>query len=92
MGKCCGPKAFTIKLKVGNEEIPVRGLEPIMFMVFNLKLNDDEKILDRLQTEIAKLGNLIPTDKKKEFNDALLSEYKKFAGKRMLVKNRINIL
>ncbi len=81
MAKCCGPKAFTKKIKVGDEEIPVRGLEPLIFMVLNMKLNDDEKILKRLRNEIIDLGNIIPADNEKEFNDALLTEYKAFSQK-----------
>lgn len=57
MAKCCGPKAFTKKLIVGNEEIPVRGLEPIMFLVLNMNLDDEEKILMKLREEIMELGN-----------------------------------
>lgn len=87
MGKCCGPKAFTKKIKVGNVEIPIRGLEPVMFMVFNMNLTE-EKILDKLLSEITELGNIIPADKQKEFNAALLSEYKSFIEKIKL--NRIN--
>lgn len=81
MRSCCGPKAFTKKLIIGNEEIPVRGLESIMFMVFNMNLDNEEKILDRLRSEITELGNFIPRDKEKEFNDTLLVEYKAFADK-----------
>lgn len=80
MGKCCGPKVFTKKIKYGNNEIPVRGLEPVMFLVFNLNLSDNAAILERLREEIIKLGNSIPSEK--EFNLSLLKEYMRFALER----------
>ena len=78
MAKCCGPKAFTKKLIVGNEEIPIRGLEPIMFMIFNQNLDDDKSILNALVIEIENLGNKVPSDRREEFEIALLKEYKLF--------------
>lgn len=81
MPRCCSPKAFTKKLKVGNDEISVIGLEPILFLVYNLELKNDAEILKALLTEIEEMGNEIPLDKRIEFNSALMKEYKLFAEK-----------
>lgn len=81
MKKCCSPKSFIKKMKVGIEEIPVVGLEPIMFLVYNLGLKNDDEILKALITEIEEMENEIPTDKRIEFNSALMKEYKLFAEK-----------
>jgi hypothetical protein len=67
MAKRCGPKAFAKRIKAGDFEIPVRGWEPVMFMVFNMKLDEDEEIFRKI-TE-------------REFNNALLKEYKAFSQK-----------
>ena len=88
MAKCCGPKAVTKKIKVGNCEVPIRGLEPIMFMAFKLNLTEDEQILGRLIKEITELGNIIPSEKEKDFKNSLLLEYRKFVNK--ILSNRKN--
>ena len=81
MAKCCGPKALTKKLIIGDQEIPVKGLEPVMFMVLNMNLNEETKIIEVLRNKIIELGNSIPANKENEFNEALLEEYKKFKDK-----------
>ncbi len=81
MKKCCGTKSFTKKIKVGNYEIPVVGLDAIMFLVYNLKLKNDDEILKALLTKIEQMKNKIPSDKKVEFNSTLLNEYKFFTEK-----------
>lgn len=81
MKKCCGAKAFIKNIKVGNDEIPIVGLEPIMFLVYNLELNNDDEILTALITEIEEMENEIPSDKSIEFNSALMNEYKLFSEK-----------
>lgn len=86
MAKCCSPKAFTKKLRVDDEEIPIRGLEPVMFLVFNMNLENEEKILDALLKEINELGNVIQISREKNFCDALMKEYKAFVEKRMLIR------
>lgn len=89
MKKCCGAKSFIKKIKVGNDEIPIVGLEPIMFLVFNLELKNDDNILKALSTEIKKMGNDIPINKLNEFNSALMREYKLFAKKFALNRKKI---
>jgi len=81
MEKCCGAKAFIKNIKVGNVELPIVGLEPIMFLVYNLELKYDDEILKALITEIEEMKNEIPSDKKPEFNSALMNEYKLFIEK-----------
>lgn len=87
MGKCCDIKAITKKIRVGNTEIPIRGLEPIMFMVSKLHYKNDILILERLIKEITELGNPIPAEKEKDYKAALLYEYKEFVFNRVLIKN-----
>lgn len=81
MKKCCGASAFISKLKVGDDEIPIIGLEPIMFLVFNMELVNDDEVLEALITEIEEMGNEIPSNKTLEFNSVLMKEYKLFAEK-----------
>lgn len=81
MKKCCGGKAFIKNIKVGNDEIPIVGLEPIMFLVYNLELKNDDEILKALITEIEEMKNEIPSENRIEFNSVLMNEYKLFAEK-----------
>lgn len=88
MKRCSCPDAIIKKLNVGNKSIPVRGLEPVMFLVFNLKLKDETKILNKLISEIRKLDNLIPDNIESEFKNCLLKEYKSFVDKINLNRNK----
>lgn len=81
MKKCCGTKSFTKKIKVGNYDIPVVGLDAIMFLVYNLELKNDDEILQALLSKIQEMKNKIPSNTKEEFNSALLNEYKFFTEK-----------
>lgn len=89
MKKCCGAKSFIKKIKVGNDEIPIVGLEPIMFLVYNLELKTENEILKALHTEIKKMGNDVPINKLNEFNSELIKEYKLFAEKFALNRRKI---
>jgi len=88
MAYCCGSRAITKKIMVRNEEIPIRGLEAVMFMVFNMNLDNEEKIVTRLRSEITELRNVIPIDKEEEFNNALFTEYKTFTKKIIINRGR----
>lgn len=81
MKRCNCSDAIVKKLKVRDKYIPVRGLEPVMFFVFNLKYKDENKILNRLMSEIRELDNVIPDNIESEFKNSLLKEYKSFVEK-----------
>jgi hypothetical protein len=81
MKRCNCPDAIVKKIKVRDRYIPVRGLEPIMFLVANLKLKDETEIVKKLMCEIRKLENTIPADFELEFQNYLLDEYKSFVNK-----------
>jgi hypothetical protein len=88
MAKCCGSKAIIKKIKVGDEAIPVIALEAIMFLVFNMNLNNDEMITNALMSKIEEMGNKIPSDKEKEFESSVMKEYKMFVEKIKLNRNK----
>jgi hypothetical protein len=79
-------KNFHKKIKVGDKEIPVKGLEPVMFLVLNMNLDNEEKILDALLKEITQLGNIIPMSRENNFCDALMKEYREFVDKRISIR------
>lgn len=88
MKRCNCPDAIIKKLKVGDKYIPVRGLEPVMFLVFNLKIKDETEILNKLMSEIRELDNVIPDIIESDFKICLLKEYKSFVDKINLNRNK----
>ena len=88
MKRCNCPDAFIKKIKVGDKFIPVRGLEPVMFLVFNLKLKDETEIMNKLMSEIRELDNIIPDDIEYEFKNCLLNEYKSFVKRITTQRNK----
>ncbi len=79
-GSCCAKPIARI-IKVGNFEAGLVGLDEALRNVYADAITDDEEIRRALLKWVRKFGNYITPTKEKEYQDALLKEYKSYMRK-----------
>ncbi len=79
-GSCCAKPIAKI-IKIGNFEAGLVGLDEALRNVYISAITDDEEIRRALLKWVKEFGNYVTPTVEKEYQDALLREYKSYVRK-----------
>ncbi|MCX7703739.1 MAG: hypothetical protein N2234_06545 [Planctomycetota bacterium] len=72
---CMNPNALPRRIKVGDSEVGIAGLDEIIAAVRKLGVSDEQEIKREL-IERVKRRNWVPKEVEREYAEALFKEYK----------------